>query len=73
MTDEELRKIKACKSLLPDPGPEVVGQLIDELDGLREVVTKQRKEILDLKKRLALCIVERRMLQREKSKGKTEA
>jgi hypothetical protein len=36
MTDEKLAKMDACKALLPEPGPEVVGELIGELKQLRQ-------------------------------------
>lgn len=31
MTTEELNKIDVCRHLLPEPGPEVVGELVEEL------------------------------------------
>ena len=31
MTNEELNKIDKCRHLLPDPAPEVVGDLVTEL------------------------------------------
>jgi hypothetical protein len=31
ITTEELNKMDACKGLLPEPGPEVVGKLIDHI------------------------------------------
>lgn len=68
MTDEELNKIRACKALLPEPGPEVVGKLIDKIDD-------QRNVILDLKKRLAVCIAERKVIEKQMrmaAKGETE-
>ena len=33
MTTEEINKIDKCRHLLPDPGPEVVGQLVEQLRG----------------------------------------
>lgn len=68
MTDEELNKIRACKALLPEPGPEVVGKLLDKIDD-------QRNVILDLKKRLAVCIAERKVIEKQMrmaAKGETE-
>jgi hypothetical protein len=66
MTDEELKKIRACKALLPEPGPEVVGKLLDEVD-------RQRNVILDLKRRLAVCVAERKVVERHaRRKGETE-
>ncbi len=35
MTTEKLNKIDACRHLLPEPGAEVVGELIAEIRRLR--------------------------------------
>jgi hypothetical protein len=65
MTQEELNKIRACKALLPEPGPEVVDQLLDEIQ-------RQHYVILDLKKRLAVCIAERKVVEKQmRMKGET--
>lgn len=68
MTDDELRKVRACKALLPEPGPGVVGKLLDEID-------RQRAIILDLKKRLVVCAAERKVVEKQMrmaAKGETE-
>ena len=36
MKQEEINKIRRCSSLLPPPGDEVVKQLLDEIERLRE-------------------------------------
>ena len=65
ITDDELKKMRACKALLPEPGPEVVGKLLDEVDRQRDVINIQRNNILDLKKRLAVCIAERKVVEKQ--------
>jgi hypothetical protein len=67
MTNEELNRIRAAKALLPEPGPEVVDQLLDEIQ-------RQHYVILDLKKRLAVCIAERKVVEKQMrmQKGETE-
>ncbi len=42
MTKKELNRIRYCCPLLPPPGEEVVKQLLDEIDRLREEM--QRRE-----------------------------
>ena len=58
MTNEELNQIRRCKALLPEPGPEVVDQLLDE-------VQRQHAVILDLKRKLAVCIAERKVVEKQ--------
>jgi len=38
ITERELNKMDACRHLLPNPGPEVAGQLIVEIRRLRETL-----------------------------------
>ena len=38
MTQDKLDKMKACKHFLPDPAPEVVGELIEEIEHLRNAL-----------------------------------
>ena len=68
MTNEELNRIRACKALLPEPGPEVVDQLLEE-------IMSQHYVIVDLKRRLAACVAERAVVEKQlrmATKGETE-
>ena len=40
MSRKDVLKARACKALLPPPAPEVVGQLIDVIDALHDVLVK---------------------------------
>ena len=46
MNTTELNKIDRYRHLLPDPAPQVVGQLIEEVRSMREAI-KQAHEALD--------------------------
>jgi hypothetical protein len=37
ITNERLKKIRICSHLLPDPGGEVVRELLDEIERLKEL------------------------------------
>lgn len=40
MTTEKLAKIRACCDLLPEPGPDVVRELLDEIERLRKLLNQ---------------------------------
>ena len=47
MTDDKLKKMRMCSLLLPDPGGEVVRELLDEVERLQEVVQQCREDYFE--------------------------
>jgi len=43
LTNEKLEKMDKCRHLLPDPGAEVVGELIEEIQRVKSAISRALK------------------------------
>lgn len=56
MNDEKLNKMDLCRHLLPEPGGEVVGELIAELRGAQGRIDAAHTRIADLEAANKECV-----------------
>jgi uncharacterized coiled-coil DUF342 family protein len=45
MNTNEIDKIDRCRHLLPEPAPQVVGQLLEEIRAMRDAISEARAKL----------------------------